>query len=683
MKEDIFYEREKAKYANPIASREFILSLINKRKYPCHFDYLLKELKLKPYDCRSLDYRLRAMVREGQLKKDDNFYSLPNCTLLVQQGTICYDLELNKFGFHTAKGDMHFLTENCYKSVFQGDVVEVCLMGHSTTGVVWKVNKVISRAHKTFFGHFIIKDGVECIEPVNKEAHSFFILLPTKTKLSPNQLVEVVVVIYPSIHNNCVVKLKKVINLGDNYEQLTDTFCNLLMKKYSLNMSSEFPTSRIKIPSKPKGRVDLSGNCFVTIDSHDTQDIDDAVYGECIKDGKFRLQVAIADVSHYVRSGSDLDKFAEKNACSLYFPHKTVHMLPKKLSTDLCSLKPNEEKLVMVCDMVINKAGKVESCDVYEATAKIWAQLTYDTVNDIISKKEHHDARVQEHIELLHKIYKSINRDMLRSGYVGFNRSDVRINFKNGSPSDISHFSPTLADRMIEAFMVKANEQVSKFLHSRSLPCIYRVNAKPDKEKCLFLQRCFTSMGLKNVSLNNISKSYQKFLHHYKSHKDIGIFTILMLKSMKMAYYSYENTGHFGLGLKYYSHFTSPIRRYADLAVHRILKNYLHNKPQVDLSYAKYISRQCSLKSKYADWAMSDMVKFHKCNLLKKVADKKIYAVYLFRHQDGRAFLQLQKYHIDGYIEYLGKKKYNQGQILQVRILEINAFTGMLKLELA
>lgn len=192
-------------------------------------------------------------------------------------------------------------------------------------------------------------------------------------------------------------------------------------------------------------------------------------------------------------------------------------------------------------------------------------------------------------------------------------------------------------------------------------------------------------MGLKNVSLNNISKSYQKFLHHYKSHKDIDILTTLLLKSMKMAYYSYENPGHFGLGLKYYSHFTSPIRRYADLVVHRILKNYLHHKPQIDLSYAKHISRQCSLKSKYADWAMSDMIKFHKCNLLKKIVEegKKIDAVYLFRHQDGRVFFQLQKYYVDGYVQYLCKKKYNQGQILKVRVVKVNAFTGMVKLELA
>ena len=336
-------------------------------------------------------------------------------------------------------------------------------------------------------------------------------------------------------------------------------------------------------PGRYRSRLDLRETPLVTIDGADARDFDDAVYAEPHHDGGWRLLVAIADVAHYVRPGAPLDLSARERGTSVYLPDRVVPMLPENLSNGLCSLVPNEPRLALVCEVHITRAGKLGDYQFHEALIRSWARLTYTRVAEWVETRDKlaefdGGARIRKSLTHLHAMYKALIKAREKRGALEFETRAGRLVLENGRVKDIVEVTRNDAHRLIEEAMIAANVCAARFIASRDAKALYRVHEPPQQEKKEVLREALAFAGIRARELPSEPKALAKLVEPVRDREDAWLINNLLLRAMSQACYQPENRGHFGLALTEYMHFTSPIRRYPDLVVHRVVKALVRAK---------------------------------------------------------------------------------------------------------
>jgi ribonuclease R len=402
------------------------------------------------------------------------------------------------------------------------------------------------------------------------------------------------------------------------------------------------------------GRKDLRELPFVTIDGETARDFDDAVHA--VREGRgFRLRVAIADVSHYVRHGDALDVDAKERGTSVYFPRRVIPMLPEKLSNGLCSLNPKVDRLAMVCDMAIAANGKVARYEFHAAVFRSHARLTYTAVWEMLSK-----GKASAELKTLYEVYKALSQERNRRGAIDFESVETRMEFDaRGKIQRIVPEPRNEAHRLIEECMLAANVCAGDFLASRQHPVLYRVHDVPALEKVKALRDFLAELGLVLPGGDKPKpKDYAQLLEKIRPRPDHALLQTILLRSMKQAIYTPDNVGHFGLAFDAYVHFTSPIRRYPDLLVHRAIKALLANQRYEGVNWDE-LGRHCSETERRADDASRDVESWLKCFYMQDqvggVFEGTVTGVTAFG-----LFVMLDQYYVDGlvHISELGRDYY-------------------------
>ena len=383
-----------------------------------------------------------------------------------------------------------------------------------------------------------------------------------------------------------------------------DPGVDILEIVYQHELPTEFPEDVLEqiknIPDfvtedEKKGRVDLRDEVVVTIDGDDSKDFDDAVGLTKLENGNYRLLVNIADVSHYVKEGTPLDKEAYRRSTSVYLTDRVIPMLPRKLSNGICSLNPDVERLAMTCDMEINAEGKVVSKKIYPSVIKSNARMTYNNVNNILeANDEKTKARYADLVpmfELMGQLHKILFKQRKKRGAIEFDDNEAQIIVdETGHPIEIKIRVRGTSEKMIESFMLAANETVAEDYYDKHVPFLYRVHETPDGDRMLSFFEFLTNFGhvIKGSVKDLKPKMLQNVLKQVAGTPEEAMISVMMLRSMKQAKYDAHSLGHFGLAAKYYTHFTSPIRRYPDLFVHRLIRHYAKDGLGIE-SQNKYI----------------------------------------------------------------------------------------------
>ena len=354
-----------------------------------------------------------------------------------------------------------------------------------------------------------------------------------------------------------------------------------------------------------KNRIDLREKEIFTIDGEDAKDLDDAVCVEKLENGNYMLDVHIADVSHYVKQNTLLDKEAYIRGTSIYMLGRVIPMLPRELSNGICSLNEGEDRLTLSCSMEINKKGKVVDSKVYKSVIKVTKRMSYTDVQKILDNSDKEVVKKYrnyiEHFNLMAELAMILKNRRIEQGYLNLDIPESKIELDiNGVAINVKKYETTFANEIIEQFMLTANETIAEKFYWLEAPFVYRVHEVPDMEKISELNKFLFNLGLKiKASKDNIhSKAFANVLNEIKGKPEEKVVSNLVLRTLKLARYEAENKGHFGIGSKYYCHFTSPIRRYPDLFIHRIISKYLEENYNVN---NEYIDKYTELSKDVAD----------------------------------------------------------------------------------
>lgn len=638
--QDPFAEREAAKYENPIPSREFILELLSEQAAPMRYDELMDALKLQTDDERiGLKRRLRAMERDGQLiYTRRGGYAIADKMELIQ-GTVMGHRD--GFGFVAPEdgGDDLFLSARQMRKVFDGDrvlvrVSEVDSRGRREASLV----QVLEHNTHQLVGRYQIEEGIGIVVPDNQRITQD-ILVPQENAngAKPSQIVMVEILQQPDGHHRPIGKIVEV--LGDHMAPGMEI--EIAVRAHSLPhvwpalVEKEVAEISPEVPEEAKkDRVDLRHLPLVTIDGEDAKDFDDAVYAEPrTKNGGWRLFVAIADVSHYVKPGSALDEEAAIRGNSVYFPGQVIPMLPEILSNGLCSLRPSEDRLCIVCEMTISAEGELSRYKFYEAVMHSQARLTYKQVAGILIEKDSELRRrfktLCPHLKNLFDVYKALRKQRVARGAIDFDTTETRVIF--GNDRKIEQIVPLVrneAHRLIEECMLVANVAAAKFVAKSKVPILYRVHDAPPEQKLTDLRKFLKELNLHLGGGDDPQpKDYADFLQTITHRTDAHLIQTVLLRSLSQAVYAPENDGHFGLAFPLYTHFTSPIRRYPDLLVHRVIRHSLQNKKFKDYPYTeekmRYYGEHFSMTERRADEASRDALDWLKCEyMMDRVGDE-------------------------------------------------------------
>ncbi len=635
--EDQFAEREAHKYEHPIPSREYILDNLDDRGHPATFRQIAEDLDLTaPDEKEALRRRLLAMVRDGQLHQNRRgAYGLVAKMELMPGFVIGHK---DGYGFVTPddESDDLFISARQMRSVFHGDKVLARVSGIDQRGRrEGMIVEVIEHNTHQIVGRFFTESGISFVQPSNTRI-SNDILIPPEDKGSAKsgQMVVIEITRQPT---SAMRPLGKVIEiLGEHMAPGMEIDVAIrnheLPTEWPKGVLSEAEQYSPEVPeSDLKGRLDLREFPFVTIDGEDAKDFDDAVYCEPRPKGGWTLYVAIADVSHYVKKESTLDREALNRGNSVYFPGRVIPMLPEVLSNELCSLNPKVNRLTMVCEMTISPNGKITRYKFHEGVIKSHARLTYNQVYAMVAQN---DAELQSlyrellpHLTELFTIFHVLRKERERRGAIDFDLPETKIVFGSGRKIEkIVPLQRNDAHRVIEECMLCANISAAKFLIKNEAPGLYRIHQGPSPEKLEDLRKFLSGIGLKLPGKEEPTpKDYASLLKAIEKRPDAHVVQTVLLRSLSQAIYSHENVGHFGLAYEAYTHFTSPIRRYPDLLVHRGIRRILrrqHTPGEEDPRLAK-MGEHCSMTERRADEATREAVDWLKCEfMLDKVGEE-------------------------------------------------------------
>ncbi len=633
---DRFAEREAEKYEHPIPSREFILEFLTERSRPATLPQLLTELNLnESHEKEALRRRLIAMVRDGQLMKNRRglYGALDKMDLIV--GRVVGHKDGYGFVIPDDGSDDLFINARQMRMAFHDDkvlarVTNVNHRGRREGAIV----EVIEHNTHEIVGRLLSESGSLLVQPTNKRiSQDILIPLDAAGTAKPGQMVVVELTSQPGPTTRAVGRIKEI--MGDHMAPGMEI--DVAIRNHEL--PHEWPDEVVQeaarfakevSPDATQNRMDLRHLPFVTIDGEDAKDFDDAVY--CASRGSgWVLYVAIADVSHYVRPHSALDKEALNRGNSVYFPGQVIPMLPEVLSNGLCSLNPNVDRLALVCEMTINATGKITAYEFHEAVFRSKARLTYNQTyrmiveNDVELQKQF--SELVPHVRELFTLYYLLHKTRKKRGSIDFDLPETKIIFGEDRKIErIVAMTRNDAHRLIEECMLCANICAARFLLKNDFPGLFRVHEGPSPEKLMDLRKFLNEHGLKLPGKEQPTPGdYAKLLNSIVERPDAHVIQTVLLRSLSQAIYHPENKGHFGLAFDAYTHFTSPIRRYPDLLVHRSIRSILREKPipsEKEVSYEKY-GEHCSMTERRADEATREAVNWLKCEyMLDKVGEE-------------------------------------------------------------
>lgn len=665
---DPFLKREKQRYEHPLPSREWIIELLEQKGVPSKIEVLARELSITEEEYEFFERRLKAMARDGQV-------------LINRRGAVCaadkLDLvkcrvEAHKDGFGfavpltpTKDGDF-VLYERQMRGIMHGDIVTVRPAGIDRKGRrEGTVLDIVERAQSKVVGRFYMDRGVAILEAEDKRLNQSIVLEPDSVahfKPESGQVIVGEIETYPEQNRPAVAKIIEV--LGDYADSGMEI--EIAVRKHHLphQFSEACTKAAKKIPdhvrkSDLKGRVDLRDLPLVTIDGETARDFDDAVFAEKIG-RNYRLVVAIADVSHYVRPDDAIDTDAQERSTSVYFPRRVIPMLPENLSNGICSLNPDVERLCMVCDMVITYAGNIKEYRFYPAVMRSHARLTYNQVWDWISDDLDHPHKAQ--IDTLYKLFKILQKKRFERGAVEFESVETQMLFDdNGKIEKIVPVVRNDAHKLIEECMLAANVCAAEFLMKNKHTALFRNHLGPTPEKLATLREQLGLLGLQLGGGDNPTpKDYAALAEQFKGRPDAELLQVMMLRSMQQAVYEPHCDGHFGLAYEAYAHFTSPIRRYPDLTVHRAIKAVLSQQTYTPSKNWQALGVHTSFCERRADDASRDVENWLKTYYMRdKVGE--IFEGKISGMTNFGLFVTLDGIHIDGlvHISDLGEDYFN------------------------
>ena len=665
---DPFLKREKQRYEHPLPSREWIIELLEQKGVPSKIEVLARELSITEEEYEFFERRLKAMARDGQV-------------LINRRGAVCaadkLDLvkcrvEAHKDGFGfavpltpTKDGDF-VLYERQMRGIMHGDIVTVRPAGIDRKGrCEGTVLDIVERAQSKVVGRFYMDRGVAILEAEDKRLNQSIVLEPDSVahfKPESGQVIVGEIETYPEQNRPAVAKIIEV--LGDYADSGMEI--EIAVRKHHLphQFSEACAKAAKKIPdhvrkSDLKGRVDLRDLPLVTIDGETARDFDDAVFAEKIG-RNYRLVVAIADVSHYVRPDDAIDTDAQERSTSVYFPRRVIPMLPENLSNGICSLNPDVERLCMVCDMVITYAGNIKEYRFYPAVMRSHARLTYNQVWDWISDDLEHPHKAQ--IDTLYKLFKILQKKRFERGAVEFESVETQMLFDdNGKIKKIVPVVRNDAHKLIEECMLAANVCAAEFLIKNKHTALFRNHLGPTPEKLATLREQLGLLGLQLGGGDNPTpKDYAALAEQFKGRPDAELLQVMMLRSMQQAVYEPHCDGHFGLAYEAYAHFTSPIRRYPDLTVHRAIKAVLNQQTYTPSKSWQALGVHTSFCERRADDASRDVENWLKTYYMRdKVGE--IFEGKISGMTNFGLFVTLDGIHIDGlvHISDLGEDYFN------------------------
>ena len=618
--------REASRYETPLPSRELILTTMAEQGVPLSVEQLYLLLDISDQEREVFNRRLNAMEREGQVMKN-------------RKGALCITDKLDLiagvvqghpdgFGFlipddkTKTNGEDLFLSPKEMSQVMHGDRAMARMSGLDRRGrPEGKIVEVLERRTQKLVGRVIQSSGVTIVAAEDKRVNKD-ILIPYHLDMGAKsgQVVMVELTEQPSAHAQPMGKITEILgNYADSGMEI-----EIALRKH--NLPHEFSAAAVKIAeSYPKlvqeadfkGRIDCREMPLITIDGETARDFDDAVFAEPQGKG-WRLVVAIADVSFYVKPNDALDKDAYDRGNSVYFPRRVIPMLPEALSNGLCSLNPDVERLCMICDMQIDGHGIVKQYKFYPSVMRSKARMTYTKVYDILQNPDSELAReyawLNPHLQNLYSVYQLLLKQREKRGAIEFESSETIMVFnENGK---IERIEPSLrneAHRLIEECMLAANVCASEFLNKHEHPALYRIHEGPTPEKLELLRTFMAEFGFGVGGGDSPqAKDYCKLLDLIKDRPDAQLLQTVLLRSMQQAVYSPDNVGHFGLAYAAYAHFTSPIRRYPDLLIHRAIKAVL-NGDKYKAGDWNELGEHCSMTERRADDATRDVTNWLKC----------------------------------------------------------------------
>ena len=629
-KKDPHYEREAGKYEHPLPSREYVLETLQEKGVPLAFEELAGLLDVKADEFDAFSRRLGAMGRDGQLMQNRRGdYLIPDKADLIR-GRV--EGHPDGFGFlvRDEEGPDLFLGPKEMDKVLHGDRVMARIIGMDRRGrPEGKIVEVLERANTRLVGRVYNEHGVLFVVAENRRISQDILIAPgSKTKPKAGEVVVVEIIEQPSKHAQPIGKVVEVLgNYADPGMEI-----EIALRKHELpfEFSKDALAEAKKLPDEVRKsywngdggtREDLRQLPLVTIDGETAKDFDDAVYCERQgKDGKggFRLVVAIADVSHYVQPAKALDADAYDRGNSVYFPRRVIPMLPEKISNGLCSLNPQVERLCMVCDMAIAANGEIKRYRFYPAVMFSHARLTYTEVAEALYEEKSaasvRRAALLPQLRDLDALYRVLVKARWARGAIDFETLETQMIFdEQGKIERIVPVHRNDAHRIIEECMLAANVCASDFLQKNEHAALYRVHEGPTPEKLAKLREFLKEFGLQLTGGEEPhAKDYAKLLEKVKDRPDMQLLQTVMLRSLKQAVYSPDNVGHFGLAYESYTHFTSPIRRYPDLLVHRAIKAILSGEQYRPGNWEE-IGIHCSQTERRADEASRDVESWLKC----------------------------------------------------------------------
>jgi ribonuclease R len=677
--------READRYDNPIPSRELIHELLEKSGKPLTTEQVAAHFQLFDEErTEALRRRLGAMVRDGQAESNRRGAYSPLVETALIRGRVTGHPD--GFGFLIPEDGSQdlLLTSREMRRVFHGDIVVARISGYDHKGrPEGQVVRVVERGQHTLVGRYFMEDGQAYVVSDNKRITQEILITGGELMPSEGQFVTVEILTYPTHRSTATGRVTEI--LGDYLAPGMEI--DVAIRNFDIPhvwpADVEKEAARIDpvvLEEDKLGRVDLRDLPLVTIDGEDARDFDDAVYCEKRRGG-YRLIVAIADVSHYVQKGSALDTEALKRGNSVYFPQQVVPMLPEVLSNGLCSLNPHVDRLCMVCDMNISLAGRITGYKFYEGVMHSHARLTYTKVADLLERPDSPEGRkvAEEHpvavqpVQRLHELFKVLRAIREKRGALDFDSNETRIVFSRDRK--IEKIVPVVrnqAHMLIEECMLAANVCAAEFVASHELPALYRNHDGPRDEKLSKLRTYLGAIGIPfTAGPKPKPADFQAVLEKIADRPDGHIIQTMLLRSLSQAVYAPENIGHFGLAYEAYAHFTSPIRRYPDLLLHRVIRARLRTEHSFmekvgdrirrmrgntaadagmpDMGQMLAFGEHCSMTERRADEATRDVMAWLKCEYMSDRVGEEFDGVISSVTSFG-IFVELSDIYVDGLV---------------------------------
>lgn len=615
-------EKDKRDWRNFMSTKEKLLAFMEEKAYKPLVNKELAEIFDIDKEQRKSFYKiLDEMEKEGLvIKTREDTYGIPE-----KMNLIVGKLQGNPKGFGFLLPEDKdcsdvFISPNDLNGALHGDKVIVRLNKKSNIDrkPEGEVIRILERANEKIVGTFEKNKNFGFVIPDDQRI-SMDVFVPKSeiNSAKTNQKVVVEITRWPEKRRNPEGKIVEVLGYID--EAGTDVLS--IVRKY--NLSEEFPEKVLNeaenIPEKVNdedliGRLDLRDKTIFTIDGADAKDLDDAISVEKLDNGNYMLGVHIADVTNYVKENSPLDKEALSRGTSVYLVDRVIPMLPKRLSNGICSLNPNTPRLTLSVFMEIDKKGKIIDHRVAESVIESKERLVYTDISDILEKddenlKERY-AHIMKDIEVMAELYNVLKKKREDRGSIDFDFDEAYIVLdEEGKPVNIKKAERRIANGIIEEFMLACNETVAEYMYWSQIPFVYRIHEDPDEAKINEFNKFIYNFGYTIKGLQNVHpKDLQILIKKIKGKKEETVINTIMLRSLKKARYSVENEGHFGLATDNYCHFTSPIRRYPDLQIHRIIKKFINNRMSTKKieklrKILPEVADQCSQRERLADEA--------------------------------------------------------------------------------